>query len=212
MSWPRLWLSADAAPASPRIHFAGPAAPGGSAARGLEVVTLTIPRPSFHAPVVNRASTSRTGPRANRPTTPQPSRDPASWIPDDAARGSVSTLFRWRGAILGAPNARVLARRTSTSRDRTVTWRTGPDERYVPRSSQPSPMCHRDDDAGARDCPGSQRFLGICLDLAHLACAWEQPADALVILADPIFRRQCHVSAASGVDTSRRPGTLRYYV
>ncbi|MGH3156251.1 MAG: TIM barrel protein, partial [Streptosporangiaceae bacterium] len=51
-------------------------------------------------------------------------------------------------------------------------------------------------------------YLGVCLDLAHLACAWEEPAAALARLADaglPVVKVQ--VSAALEAERPDEPGT-----
>ncbi len=57
-------------------------------------------------------------------------------------------------------------------------------------------------------------WLGICLDLAHLACAWEEPAEALRALNEsgiPVVKVQ--VSAALGADAPATDAeVLREYV
>ncbi|GAA2221828.1 metabolite traffic protein EboE [Micromonospora olivasterospora] len=169
-------------------------------ARGLEVVTLNgFPYAAFQAPVVKHA--------VYHPdwTTPQRlaytldlARVLADLLPDDAARGSVSTLpLAWRDPW-DAGRADAARRRldelaaglAGVERDTGRTVRVG---------FEPEPGCAVESTAQAAALLGGADpgRLGICLDLAHLACAWEEPAAALARLSAaglPVVKVQ--VSAA----------------
>jgi sugar phosphate isomerase/epimerase len=170
------------------------------AARGLEVVTLNgFPYRAFHAATVKH--------RVYRPDWADPRRLAytldlatilADLLPADAARGSISTLpLGWREPW---PPAR--AARASRHLDelagglRRLDRRTG---RTVRVAFEPEPGCVVETSAQAVDHLSGvdTEVLGICLDLAHLACAWEEPAQALARLATaglPVVKVQ--VSAA----------------
>src|SRR5258705_5269457 len=179
-----LWVAADAA--------AGLAADSTSrarlrrelAARGLEVVTLNgFPYRAFHAPVVKRAVYQPDWTTRERlDYTLNLAGILAELMPDDAARGSVSTLpLAWRDpwsaerSSAARRNLDLLATGLGDLADRTG--------RTVRAAFEPEPGCVIETTSqAARGLSGiDTRFLGICLDLAHLACAWEQPADALGI-------------------------------
>ncbi|MFG1847663.1 metabolite traffic protein EboE [Micromonospora carbonacea] len=169
-------------------------------ARGLEVVTLNgFPYAAFQAPVVKHA--------VYHPdwTTPERlaytldlARVLADLLPDDAARGSVSTLpLAWR-TPWDADRADAARRRLDTlaaglagvERDTGRTVRVG---------FEPEPGCvvESTGQAAALLAGTDPARLGVCLDLAHLACAWEEPAAALGRLAAaglPVVKVQ--VSAA----------------
>ncbi len=212
-----LWLAVDAA--------AGLAADSTSrarlrrelAARGLEVVTLNgFPYRAFHAPVVKHAVYQPDWTTRERlDYTLILAGILADLMPDDAARGSVSTLpLAWRDpwsaerSTAARRNLDLLATGLSD-----LASRTG---RTVRVAFEPEPGCVIETTSQAqRELSGMDtRFLGICLDLAHLACAWEQPADALAALTDaglPVVKVQ--VSAALGVgDPAGARDTLRHYV
>ncbi|MBB5824927.1 metabolite traffic protein EboE [Micromonospora carbonacea] len=169
-------------------------------ARGLEVVTLNgFPYAAFQAPVVKHA--------VYHPdwTTPERlaytldlARVLADLLPDDAARGSVSTLpLAWR-TPWDADRADAARRRldalaaglAGVERDTGRTVRVG---------FEPEPGCvvESTGQAAALLAGTDPARLGVCLDLAHLACAWEEPAAALGRLAAaglPVVKVQ--VSAA----------------
>ncbi len=195
-----LWIAAPAA-----AHLA--ADPGALAglrsaldARGLEVVTLNgFPYAAFQQPVVKGA--------VYRPdwTTPQRlqytlnlARILAGLLPDDAVRGSVSTLpLAWRTpwdtgvADACRRNLDTLADELAHL-DRTVRIAFEPEPGCIVETSAEAAAMLRDTDT---------ERLGVCLDLAHLACAWEEPAEALARLRAagvPIVKTQ--VSAALATD------------
>ncbi|GIF68575.1 xylose isomerase [Asanoa ishikariensis] len=186
-------------------------------ARGLEVVTLNgFPYQSFHAPVVKQA--------VYHPdwTTPERldytldlARVLLDLMPDDATRGSISTLpFAWREpwdqGQSGAAE-RVLER-LATGLTR-MAWETG---RAVRVAFEPEPGCvvESTEQAVRHLAPIDTDRIGVCLDLAHLACAWEEPAAAVGRLRDagiPVVKVQ--VSAAlEAADPVAAADTLREYV
>ncbi|TDC60795.1 sugar phosphate isomerase/epimerase [Micromonospora sp. KC207] len=169
-------------------------------ARGLEVVTLNgFPYAAFQAPVVKHA--------VYHPdwTTPERlaytldlARVLADLLPADAARGSVSTLpLAWR-TPWDAGQADAARRRL----DALAAGLAGIERdtgRVVRVGFEPEPGCvvESTGQAAALLAGTDPQRLGICLDLAHLACAWEEPAAALGRLAAaglPVVKVQ--VSAA----------------
>jgi sugar phosphate isomerase/epimerase len=173
-------------------------------ARGLEVVTFNgFPYQSFHAPVVKYA--------VYQPDWLTPERMDytvnlaqilAGLLPEDAARGSVSTLpLAWRTPWTPQQST-VVRRRLAELAGRlaAVRARTG---RLVRVAFEPEPGCVVEStaDAAAQLSGADPEYLGVCLDLAHLACAWEEPAAALARLARaglPVVKVQ--VSAALGAE------------
>ncbi|GAA3744901.1 metabolite traffic protein EboE [Plantactinospora mayteni] len=186
-------------------------------ARGLEVVTLNgFPYQSFHAPVVKQAvyhpdwtTRERLVYTLNLATVL------VDLLPDDAVRGSVSTLpLAWRepwGQRQSDRAARVLDELAAKLTQ--IAWRTG---RAVRVGFEPEPGCvvESTGQAVAALSRVDTDRLGICLDLAHLACAWEQPAEALGRLRAaglPVVKVQ--VSAAlAAADPVAAADTLRGYV
>jgi len=169
-------------------------------ARGLEVVTLNgFPYAAFQQPVVKGAVYQPDWTSPERLTyTLNLARVLAELLPDDAARGSVSTL--------------PLAWRTPWDSDRHDRCRRALDtlageldrlDRPVRVAFEPEPGCviENTTQAAALLRDTDTTHLGVCLDLAHLACAWEDPAEALARLRDagvPIVKTQ--VSAALATD------------
>ncbi|MFC8849530.1 MULTISPECIES: metabolite traffic protein EboE [unclassified Micromonospora] len=195
-----LWLAAPVAAALAADPAARRRLRAELTARGLEVVTLNgFPYAAFQAPVVKHA--------VYHPdwTTPERlaytldlARVLADLLPDDAARGSVSTLpLAWRNPW-DAGRADAARRRldalaaglAAVERDTGRTVRVG---------FEPEPGCvvESTGQAAALLAGTDPQRLGVCLDLAHLACAWEEPAAALGRLAAaglPVVKVQ--VSAA----------------
>jgi sugar phosphate isomerase/epimerase len=180
-------------------------------ARGLEVVTFNgFPYQSFHAPMVKYSvyqpdwlTQERMDYTLNLAATL------AGLLPDDAARGSVSTLpLAWRTAW-SAQAASLARRRLDELADELAALhkRTG---RLVRVAFEPEPGCVMASTAqAATELSGvNTEYLGVCLDLAHLACAWEEPAQALARLAGaglPVAKVQ--VSAALGAERPDEAGT-----
>ncbi|GGL04563.1 xylose isomerase [Sphaerisporangium melleum] len=181
-------------------------------ARGLEVVTLNgFPYRSFQDPVVKHA--------VYHPdwTTPERlaytldlARVLADLLPDDAARGSVSTLpLAWRD-----PWDAGMAGRAARNLDELAAGLAAVESgtgRTVRVAFEPEPGCvvETTEQAITHLADADHDRLGVCLDLAHLACAWERPADALRALRRaglPVVKVQ--VSAA--LETAE-PEALREY-
>ena len=180
--------------------------------RGLEVVTLNgFPYQSFHAPVVKHA--------VYRPDwltvarldyTVHLARILSGLLPDDAARGSVSTLpLAWRTPPWTAEQSAAAQRRLASLAGHLAALRaeTG---RLVRVAFEPEPGCLLE--SAAQTAAGlsgvDTEYLGVCLDLAHLACAWEEPAvvlDQLAAAGLPVVKVQ--VSAALAADRPEEPGT-----
>ncbi len=185
-------------------------------ARGLEVVTLNgFPYRSFQAPVVKHAVYHPDWSTTERlDYTLDLARILVDLLPDDAARGSISTLpLAWRepwDTERADACARQLDRLAAGLAD------LGRNERPVRVAFEPEPGCVVESTADAARWLSAvdTEWLGICLDLAHLACAWEDPAAALATLRAaglPVVKVQ--VSAALGADAPQRDAeVLRGYV
>jgi sugar phosphate isomerase/epimerase len=170
--------------------------------RGLEVVTFNgFPYRSFHAPVVKRAVYRPDWlTQARMEYTVNLARVLVGLLPEDAARGSVSTLpLAWRSPWTERHSSVArwqlddLAGRLAALRVQTG--------RLVRVAFEPEPGCVMEttQQAVTELADADTEYLGVCLDLAHLACAWEEPAAALARLAAaglPVVKVQ--VSAALG--------------
>jgi len=151
-------------------------------ARGLEVVTLNgFPYRAFQAPVVKHAvyrpswtSRDRLGYTFNL------ARVLVDLMPEHAARGSISTLpLAWRQpwdpsrASTVARHLDELARRLARlSADTGRTIRVG-------FEAEPGCVIENTTQAVTLLSDVDTQWLGLCLDLAHLACAWEDPKVAI---------------------------------
>ncbi|MEW2431405.1 metabolite traffic protein EboE [Micromonospora sp. NPDC047644] len=186
-------------------------------ARGLEVVTLNgFPYAAFQAPVVKQDVYHPDWTTEQRLTyTLDLARVLADLLPDDAARGSISTLpLAWRQPW-DTDRADAARRRldqlaaglADVQRD------TG---REVRVAFEPEPGCvvESTGQAAALLSGMDTERLGVCVDLAHLACAWEEPAEALDRLRAaglPVVKVQ--VSAAvEAADPARDAEALRRWV
>lgn len=181
--------------------------------RGLEVVTLNgFPYRSFHDPVVKHAVYHPDWTTRERLSyTLDLARVLADLLPGDAARGSVSTLpLAWRdpwNAAMAEQAARHLDELAAGLA--AVESETG---RTVRVGFEPEPGCVVETTAQAiTHLAGVDTDrLGLCLDLAHLACAWEDPAGALKALRAsglPIVKVQLSAALETG-----EPEALRDYV
>jgi sugar phosphate isomerase/epimerase len=184
--------------------------------RGLEVVTFNgFPYRSFHAPVVKHAVYYPDWTTRERlDYTLDLARILVALLPDDAARGSVSTLpLGWRTPW--GPAQSEAARRLLDILARELRALARERGRPVRVAFEPEPGCVVETSAQAVTHLSTMdvEYLGVCLDLAHLACAWEEPAVALGALAGaglPVVKVQ--VSAALGADEPREAeAVLRAY-
>jgi sugar phosphate isomerase/epimerase len=173
-------------------------------ARGLEVVTLSgVP---YRGGAESAAQPARhwpdwtTGERLEY--TLDLARVLVDLLPDDAVRGSVSTCGLGRRAGWGTAQdreaARILGRLSGGLAE--VAWHTG---RAVRVGFQPEPGCVMDttDQTIAALAGFDKDRLGVCLDLANLACTWQAPAEALDQLARagvPVVK----VQAAMAIDAA----------
>jgi sugar phosphate isomerase/epimerase len=180
-------------------------------ARGLEVVTFNgFPYRSFHAPVVKYAVYQPDWlTRERMDYTINLAGILARLLPEDAARGSVSTLpLAWRTPWTPRHSSAVRQRLDELAgRLAALSAQTG---RLVRVAFEPEPGCVMESTAQAvAELSGvNTEYLGVCLDLAHLACAWEEPAGALARLASgglPVVKVQ--VSAALGAERPDEAGT-----
>ncbi|OLE21600.1 MAG: xylose isomerase [Actinobacteria bacterium 13_1_20CM_3_71_11] len=168
--------------------------------RGLEVVTFNgFPYEAFHAPVVKYAVYQPDWTTPERlDYTVNLARILTGLLPDDAARGSISTLpLAWRTPWSPAQATRARQRLDELA---AALRRL---ERPIRVAFEPEPGCvvEYTDQAVAQLSTVDTEYLGICLDLAHLACAWEEPTQALARLTGaglPVVKVQ--VSAALGAD------------
>jgi hypothetical protein len=185
--------------------------------RGLEVVTLNgFPYAAFQDPVVKYA--------VYRPDWTEPQRLRytvnlatvlADLLPADAAHGSISTLpLAWRHPW--SPERSDACRRSLGMLARELAALESRTGKLIRIAVEPEPGCVVESTAQAvTELSGvDTRYIGICLDLAHLACAWEEPAAALGRLRAaglPIVKTQ--VSAAlESTDPERDADALRGYV
>jgi sugar phosphate isomerase/epimerase len=175
--------------------------------RGLEVVTLNgFPYRGFPAPVVRHAvyHPDWADPRRTRYTLDL-ARLLAALMPDDAARGSISTLpLGWREPWTPARSIRA-----ARQFDLLSEGLAGVD-RPIRVGFEPEPGCVVENTAQAvthlRNADTTR--LGICLDTCHLAVAFEDPAqalDALAVAGLPVVKVQA--SSALHARTPRDPAT-----
>ncbi|GAA4712996.1 metabolite traffic protein EboE [Phytohabitans rumicis] len=182
-------------------------------ARGLEVVTLNgFPYEAFQAPVVKHAVYHPDWTDRRRlDYTLDLARVLVDLLPETAARGSVSTLpLAWRepwDADRSSAAGRLL---DELARGLALL------ERPIRVGFEPEPGCvvENTTQAAALLSDVDTSRLGVCLDLAHLACAWEDPAEALARLRAaglPVVKVQ--VSAAlETADPVGADSVLRTYV
>ncbi|MGC5032583.1 metabolite traffic protein EboE [Micromonospora sp. DT229] len=185
--------------------------------RGLEVVTLNgFPYAAFQAPVVKGAVYQPDWTTRQRlDHTLNLARVLADLLPEDAARGSISTLpLAWRTPWDGARAEQARRRLDQLAAGLAAVERdTG---RTIRVGFEPEPGCVIESSAQAVTALSGTdpERLGVCLDLAHLACAWEEPTAALDRLATagvPVVKVQ--VSAAlEATDPAADPAALRRWV
>jgi sugar phosphate isomerase/epimerase len=145
--------------------------------RGLETVTLNgFPYRAFHAPVVKHdVYHPDWTDRRRLDYTRDLVTVLADLLADDALRGSISTLpLAWREPW--TPD-RMTAARNHLDELATTLRQVG----RVRVALEPEPGCvvERVDQAAAVLSTLDTSVIGACLDLAHLACAWEDPAESV---------------------------------
>jgi sugar phosphate isomerase/epimerase len=184
--------------------------------RGLEVVTLNgFPYQAFHAPVVKhdvyRPDWTE---QARLDYTLDLARVLTDLLPDGAERGSISTLpLAWR-TPWDTGRAATVARRLDELAQGLAELARG-SGRPIRVGFEPEPGCVVETTAQAAAALSDvdTQWLGVCLDLAHLACAWEEPGAALGRLRTaglPVVKVQ--VSAALAVENpTQAKDVLRSY-
>lgn len=186
---------------------------GELAARGLETVTLNaFPYGGFHREVVKKDVylPDWTDPARLRYTV-DCARVLAGLLPDDARRGSVSTLpLAWRTPWPTA--AGDTARRALDRLGAELAGLEHETGRTVRVAFEPEPGCVVENTVqAARELGGlDPERLGICLDTCHLAVQFEEPAQALRRLADaglPVVKVQA--SSALQADDPADPEARR---
>ncbi|MFB4193984.1 metabolite traffic protein EboE [Streptomyces carpaticus] len=185
---------------------------------GLEVVTLNaFPYRGFHDPVVKKAVYHPDWTEEDRlGYTLDCARVLAALLPDDAARGSISTVpLAWRDPwdTGRAASARTLLDRLACGLAR-IEEETG---RTIRVAFEPEPGCVVETTAeAATHLAGIDTGrLGVCLDLCHLAVAFEEPAAALGRLAGaglPVVKAQVSAAleAADPAEEATRAALSRY--
>lgn len=186
-------------------------------ARGLEVVTLNgFPYQAFQSPVVKHAVYHPDWTDRRRlDYTLNLARVLVDLLPDDARRGSISTLpLAWREPWDAARSAAAMRMLDELAAGlAAIAARAG---RPVRVGFEPEPGCVVETigQATATLSGVDTNWLGVCLDLAHLACSWEEPAQALARLRAaglPVVKVQ--VSAAlAAEDPVAAADVLRGYV
>ncbi|WP_249998116.1 metabolite traffic protein EboE [Actinoplanes sp. M2I2] len=186
-------------------------------ARGLEVVTLNgFPYEAFQAPVVKHAVYHPDWTSPDRlDYTLDLARVLSDLMPETATYGSISTLpLAWRTPW--DPSRASAARGHLDDLARGLERIAAETGRTIRVGFEPEPGCLIENTTQAAHLLADvdKRWLGVCLDLAHLACAWEQPAAALDRLAAagvPVVKVQ--VSAALQADDPlATEDVLRTYV
>ncbi|WEH14457.1 metabolite traffic protein EboE [Streptomyces sp. VNUA24] len=187
------------------------------AARGLETVTLNaFPYAGFHREVVKKdVYLPDWADEARLAHTLDCARVLAALLPDDAERGSVSTLpLAWRTPW--PPDRADTARRALDRLTAGLAAIESDTGRRIRVGFEPEPGCVVETTAQAvRELRGlDPERLGVCLDACHLAVQFEEPGAALRRLADaglPVVKLQasCAVEAADPADPAARAALRR---
>ena len=177
---------------------------------GLEVVTLNaFPYAAFHAPVVKHSVYFPDWSHTQRlEYTLNCARVLAALLPDDAARGSISTLpLAWRSPwddekqAMATKQLEQLTEGLSTIADTTG--------RTIRVGLEPEPGCVVETaaDAVERLAGTDPQHIGVCVDLCHVATEFDDPAATVRALAAagvPVVKSQ--LSAALHAASLRAPG------
>ncbi|MEV4351204.1 metabolite traffic protein EboE [Actinoplanes sp. NPDC049596] len=180
--------------------------------RGLEVVTLNgFPYEAFQAPVVKHAVYYPDWTERERlDYTLDCARVLADLLPENASYGSVSSLpLAWRTPW--DTERAAAAQRHLDELAEGLDRLAGETGRTIKVGFEPEPGCVIENTTQAAGllATADTRWLGVCLDLAHLACAWEKPAEALDRLRKariPVVKTQ--VSAALQADDPLASGDV----
>jgi sugar phosphate isomerase/epimerase len=186
-------------------------------ARGLEIVTLSgVP---YAEGGDEGTATARYLPDWSSPSRLEYTLDLArilvDLLPDDAVRGAVTTIGIGRRAGWDTAKekscSRVLGRLSGGLAE--VAWHTG---RAVRVGFQPEPGCVMDDTSStiAALAHVDKDRIGVCLDLANLACTWRDPIETLKELAAAsvsVIRVQVAAALEAG-NPVQAAETLRAYV
>ncbi|WP_405641176.1 metabolite traffic protein EboE [Streptomyces sp. NBC_00019] len=187
-------------------------------ARGLETVTLNaFPYGGFHREVVKKdVYLPDWADPARLRYTVDCARVLAGLLPDDARRGSVSTLpLAWRTPW--PVEARDSARRALDQLAGQLAELARESGRKIRIGFEPEPGCVVENTVqAARELGGvDPEWLGICLDTCHLAVQFEEPAAAVRRLADaglPVVKVQASsaLQAADPADPEARRALARF--
>lgn len=178
---------------------------------GLEVVTLNaFPYQGFHAPVVKRDVYSPDWTtQARLDYTLDCARVLAALLPDDAARGSISTLpLGWRSPWFADRDTAATERIEELGEE--LGKLAADVGRPVRVGFEPEPGCvvETTEDAVTRLRGLDPALLGVCVDTCHLATGFEEGADAverLRVAGLPVVKVQA--SAALHADDPADPRT-----
>ena len=185
---------------------------------GIEIVTVNaFPYKGFHDPVVKHAVYRPDwSSRARLDFTLDCARVLAQLLPDDAVRGSISTLpFGWR-APWYADRAELAAEHLSLLAEGLAKLQTDTG-RIVRVGIEPEPGCvvERIAEAVTRMADLDPERIGLCLDTCHLATGFEDGATALETLSAkgiPVVKTQVSAAlhAEDPMDESTREALSRY--
>ena len=153
--------------------------------QGLEVVTLNaFPYRGFHDPVVkHRVYSPDWTERARLTYTLDAAKVLSSLLPDDVARGSISTLpLAWQTPW--SPAARTAARANLDKLAAGLARLEQSTGKQVRVGLEPEPGCviETTTQAAAELADVDTDYLGVCLDTCHLATAFENADDAVARL------------------------------
>ncbi|MPY79544.1 MAG: metabolite traffic protein EboE [Actinophytocola sp.] len=185
---------------------------------GLEVVTLNaFPYQGFHAPVVKKAVYSPDWVETRRlKYTLTCARVLARLLPDDAMRGSISTVpLAWRTPWYS--DRRLRAREMLDRLAEGLAKLTAETGRPIRVGLEPEPGCVVEtiDDAIEQLSGVDTDHIGLCLDACHLAVGFEDPASAVRRLTDaglPVVKTQASAAlhAATPADAATRRALSQY--
>ncbi|MCK9902973.1 metabolite traffic protein EboE [Frankia sp. Cpl3] len=212
-----LWLARDTAAGLARDGAARRRLRAELHARGLEVVTVNaFPYRGFHAPVVGHAVYAPDwSERSRLDYTVDVAEVLADLLPDEA-RGSISTLpLGWGSGW--TPARGDAARRHLAELAEHLERLEATTGRVIRVGLEPEPGCVAEtiNDAVVHLASVDTDRIGVCLDICHLAVAFEDPATALARLEAaglPIVKAQasCALHVADPADPASRTRLERF--